>query len=102
MSILGRGAWRAGIAPSYARATIIIAVVIAIVGFLLIHEPRATFFSNVTRGEIRLLSLCPPIEIGRVYRPSDVQCDNITLPYKWVLVICVIAIGVVLVLRRRD
>ena len=81
------------------RIAIIIAITVAVVGFLLIHNVNITPWA-ITHGEIYLTDACwkppglfddiPPVPFWSV-------CHKI--PYKGVLVFCVLLVAIAAILR---
>jgi hypothetical protein len=82
------------------RAIIIVAILIAVVGFLFIGIPAEGVFASVMTGEIDLTRDCGIFWKDRWPTTWWFHC-GFMLPYRWLLAACVVALGSALLLKRR-
>ena len=85
---------------------VIVAVTIAVVGFLSTHQPGVSLIANVMSGQIWLTDACrrplsgagpfSDLELLRQY-----QDCTVFIAYRWVLALDVVATAVALIIRGR-
>jgi len=101
---------RIALTTAGSRKIVIFAVVVAVIGFLSIHQylpyPHG-IVENAMRGEIYLTTQCETAEssheaIDRLLAEYANQNCGFAIPYKWLLALCVIVAATGFVLPRRE